>query len=48
MNLPNVLTLSRFALIPVYVVIFSMGYIKIAFLSVLLAGLTDILDGYIA
>ncbi len=48
LNLPNVLTMSRFALIPVYVVVFSIGYIKIAFLIVLLAGLTDILDGYIA
>lgn len=48
LNLPNVLTMSRFALIPVFIVIFSKGYIEIAFLIVLLAGLTDILDGHIA
>lgn len=48
MNLPNVLTLCRFALIPVYLVIFLYGYVKISFLILLVAGLTDILDGYMA
>jgi cardiolipin synthase len=48
MNLPNVLTLSRFALIPIYIAVFSYGHLVMAFLIVLLAGLTDILDGYIA
>ncbi|MCD1260869.1 CDP-alcohol phosphatidyltransferase family protein [Paenibacillus athensensis] len=42
------LTISRFILIPVYSVVFFYGYIKVAFLVLLLAGLTDILDGYIA
>ena len=40
--------MSRFALIPVYIVVFAYGYIITAFLVVVLAGLTDILDGYIA
>lgn len=48
MNLPNVLTLCRFALIPIYVLFFSLNYIKTAFLVVVLAGATDILDGYLA
>ncbi|MBD0384290.1 CDP-alcohol phosphatidyltransferase family protein [Paenibacillus sp. WST5] len=42
------LTISRFLLIPVYLMFFFNGYIKIAFLILLLAGLTDILDGYLA
>ncbi|WP_223192994.1 CDP-alcohol phosphatidyltransferase family protein [Paenibacillus sedimenti] len=48
MNIPNMLTISRFLLIPVYLMFFFNGYIKIAFLILLLAGLTDILDGYLA
>ena len=48
MNLPNALTISRFLLIPVYIVVFAYSYLKIAFLVVIIAGLTDILDGYIA
>ncbi|MEW9702317.1 CDP-alcohol phosphatidyltransferase family protein [Paenibacillus sp. SI8] len=48
MNIPNMLTISRFILIPVYLMFFFNGYIKIAFLILLVAGLTDILDGYLA
>lgn len=48
MNIPNILTLARFALIPVYIVVFAYGHLFISFLILLLAGLTDILDGYIA
>lgn len=48
MNLPNLLTLLRFALIPVYIAVFSYGYVKSAFMIVLIAGFTDILDGYLA
>ena len=48
LNIPNMLTISRFVLIPVYLVIFFNGHIQIAFLILLAAGLTDILDGYIA
>ncbi|WP_240344118.1 CDP-alcohol phosphatidyltransferase family protein [Paenibacillus sp. SYP-B3998] len=48
MNIPNMLTISRFILIPVYLMFFFNDYIKIAFLILLVAGLTDILDGYLA
>ena len=48
MNLPNMLTISRFLLIPVYITVFAMGHILWAFFIVLVAGATDILDGYIA
>lgn len=48
LNLPNLLTISRFFLIPVYLYIFYAGYTKLAFLVVVLAGITDIADGYIA
>jgi len=48
MNLPNILTICRFFLIPVYIVIFASGHIMWAFVIVLVAGATDILDGYIA
>jgi cardiolipin synthase len=46
LNVPNILTLSRFVLIPVYLVVFFNGYPKTAFFIMILAGLTDILDGY--
>lgn len=42
------LTMFRFVLIPVYIIVFVNGYTISAFLIVLLAGLTDVLDGYIA
>lgn len=48
MNLPNMLTFLRFLLIPVYLAVFASGSLPYAFLIVLLAGLTDILDGYLA
>jgi cardiolipin synthase len=48
LNLPNILTLFRFALIPVYILVFSYGYLEFSFGIVILAGLTDILDGYLA
>ncbi len=47
-NLPNLLTVCRFFLIPVYLLVFEAGYIRTAFLILLLAGMTDVLDGYIA
>jgi cardiolipin synthase len=46
LNVPNILTLSRFVLIPVYLAVFFYGYPKSAFFILVLAGLTDILDGY--
>ncbi|TYP75695.1 CDP-alcohol phosphatidyltransferase family protein [Paenibacillus methanolicus] len=48
MNVPNMLTTLRFALIPVYIVVYASGHMKWAFAVVVLAGLTDILDGYLA
>lgn len=48
MNLPNILTIIRFFLIPVYVALFFIGERHAAFGIWLLAGLTDIMDGYIA
>ncbi|AFH59198.1 CDP-alcohol phosphatidyltransferase family protein [Paenibacillus caseinilyticus] len=47
-NVPNILTLCRFLLIPAYLVVFEAGYIRSAFFILLLAGATDVLDGYIA
>ncbi|MHA7967129.1 CDP-alcohol phosphatidyltransferase family protein [Paenibacillus sp. CAU 1782] len=48
MNLPNLLTALRFLLIPVYIIIFASGHMIPAFLVVIAAGVTDVLDGHIA
>ncbi|MWC27215.1 CDP-alcohol phosphatidyltransferase family protein [Paenibacillus sp. MMS18-CY102] len=49
MNLPNLLTISRFMLIPVYIVVFAGGERMLpAFAVIVAAGITDVLDGYIA
>ncbi|WP_066504490.1 CDP-diacylglycerol--glycerol-3-phosphate 3-phosphatidyltransferase [Abyssisolibacter fermentans] len=51
MNIPNILTTIRFILIPIYVLIFFsyMEYSVIyATCIFILAGITDVLDGYIA
>ncbi|WP_019121108.1 CDP-alcohol phosphatidyltransferase family protein [Brevibacillus massiliensis] len=51
MNVPNALTVFRIVLIPVYLLIFFSSlpnHIQIAFFILILAGLTDIVDGYIA
>lgn len=51
MNLPNVLTLFRLTLIPIYLTVFfsDLPYRNVwAFLVVLVAGVTDVVDGYIA
>ncbi len=47
-NLPNVLTLIRLLLVPVYIVLFANGLKYEALLCFLLASLTDLLDGRIA
>lgn len=48
MNAPNVITISRFFLIPLFVIIFFMGHTIIAFWILVFAGATDVLDGYLA
>lgn len=48
MNVPNILTVIRFLMIPVFAYFLCLGeYFTAAFLF-LLAGLTDVLDGFIA
>lgn len=48
MNVPNILTMSRFALIPLFLILYLNGSSLAAVATVLVSGLTDILDGYIA
>lgn len=51
MNIPNALTIIRFLLIPGFVYYFFSPYeygIRIAIIIFVAAGLTDVLDGYIA
>ncbi|TCS83378.1 CDP-alcohol phosphatidyltransferase family protein [Tepidibacillus fermentans] len=48
MNLPNLLTTIRFFLIPLFVIVYFSGQEFVAFGVLLLAGITDIADGYIA
>lgn len=51
MNIPNILTMFRLFLIPVFILIFFSGIGNSLILAVaifLVAGFTDVLDGYIA
>lgn len=48
MNIPNSLTILRILLIPVYIGFMTYGQFGFALLSLLLAGLTDAIDGPIA
>lgn len=48
LNVPNVLTLIRLFLVPVYIVLFSLGHKYAALAAFLLASFTDLLDGRIA
>lgn len=48
MNVPNILTVLRFALIPVFAYYLSTRHYIAAVILFLAGGLTDILDGYIA
>jgi cardiolipin synthase len=51
MNIPNILTIIRLLLVPVFILVFFSeipNAMLISFLIFLFAGLTDFLDGYIA
>lgn len=48
LNVPNVLTIIRALLIPVYWVLFMKGHHFIALVVFVIASFTDLLDGYIA
>jgi cardiolipin synthase (CMP-forming) len=48
LNVPNALTMLRMLMIPVYIVLFMNGLKYWALATFLLAGLTDVLDGWIA
>lgn len=48
MNVPNILTLFRMLLVPIFVIFLLYGHPRYAFLTFLLAGMTDALDGFIA
>lgn len=51
MNVPNALTIFRIMLVPVYLLVFFSAHplrIEIAYIILIIAGLSDIIDGYIA
>ena len=48
MNIPNSLTILRILLVPVYIGFMTYGSYGFALLTLLIAGLTDATDGYLA
>ena len=47
-NLPNLLTLLRIILIPVFITYMLYGKVRIAVCMFIMAAITDVLDGYVA
>jgi cardiolipin synthase len=48
LSIPNLITLARILLVPVMVWAITAGEMKIAFVLFLVAGLSDLVDGYLA
>lgn len=48
MNLPNKLTVARFIAVPIFIVVFMLGYHYISAIIFIVASFTDYLDGKIA
>lgn len=48
MSIPNLITLARILLVPVVVWAIATGEMKVAFLLFLVAGLSDLVDGFLA
>lgn len=48
MNLPNKLTFLRIILVPIFLIIFNLGYLWVAGIVFVIASLTDLADGKIA
>ena len=48
MNIPNLLTLFRILLVPIFVILLIYGQTFYAFLAFMIAGVTDVLDRFIA
>lgn len=48
LNLPNILTLSRLALLPVLIALLYVGAVWAALILYIFAAITDFLDGYLA
>ena len=48
LSIPNLITLARILLVPVMVWAITAGEMRIAFLLFLVAGLSDLVDGYLA
>lgn len=48
MNFPNQLTMARMIAVPIFIVVYLMGYNVAAAIIFILASVTDFLDGYLA
>jgi cardiolipin synthase (CMP-forming) len=48
MNIPNLLTLSRIILVPIIVILLMDGSFCIALVLIVISGITDVLDGFLA